>query len=92
MTATGSIADGDVKRSLNRALPALRACAKVARAPATVSVHFTVGDNRRAANVEAAGGTPAVADCVAAAIRAVRTETAPDTGGASVSVSVEITR
>jgi len=73
-------------------MPALRKCAAVAQAPATVSVTFTVGDNRRAANVEAAGATPAVADCVAAAIRTVRTETAPDTGGASVSLSVEITR
>lgn len=83
VSATGSLGDGDVKRALARALPALRKCA---RSAGVISVRFKVGDNRRAEDVEV---SPA-AECVASAIRTVRTEAAPDTGGATVSVTIEI--
>lgn len=81
----GSLPAADVRRAIERLLPAIDRCAQpVAQ---TVAVQLTIGESRRAEDVHGSGGT--AAGCVSSALGAVRTESAPDVGEVEVVVHVK---
>jgi hypothetical protein len=81
----GSLPAADVRRAIDRMLPAIEHCKPAAAQ--NVVVDLTIGENRRAENVHASGGT--AASCVSTALAAVRTESAPDVGEVEVTVHVK---
>ena len=81
----GSLPAADVQRAVARALPAIEHCAP--SAAQNVIAQLTIGENRRAEDVRASGGT--AASCVSSALASVRTESAPDVGEVEVTVHVK---
>jgi len=81
----GSLPAADVRRAIDRALPAIEHCSP--RAAQNVTAQLTIGESRRAEGVRASGGTAAT--CVGTALAAVRTESAPDVGEVEVTVHVK---
>ena len=81
----GSLSEATVHRALERITPAIRQCASAS--PQTIQVHFSIGESRRATNVQASGAAP-TSGCVAAAFGGMRSETAPDVGDADVDVQI----
>jgi hypothetical protein len=81
----GSLPAADVRRAVDRALPAIEHCAPAAAQ--NVVAELTIGESRRAEGVHASGGTAAT--CVGVALAAVRTESAPDVGEVEVTVHVK---
>ena len=73
-----------VQRAVERALPAMHACAGTQ--PQVIEVHFSIGESRKAAGTRANGGSAAA--CVIAALSNIRTEVAPDVGDAMVSLKL----
>jgi hypothetical protein len=65
-------------------LPAIQRC--IPPAAQSITARLTIGESRRAEAVHASGGT--AAECVTAALSAVRTESAPDVGEVEVVVHV----
>ena len=80
----GSLSEATVHRALERITPAIRQCAPAS--PQTIQVHFSIGESRRATNVQASGAP--TSGCVAAAFGGMRSETAPDVGDADVDVQI----
>ena len=76
----GALSQAQVRRAIERVMPALRACAPTT--PQMVQAHFTIDESRRAQQVSGS------ASCVVAALAGVRTETAPDVGDATVDVKI----
>ncbi|MEO8551396.1 MAG: protein kinase [Kofleriaceae bacterium] len=82
----GSLTDGDVRRGVERVMPALRTCYQTtartsARSPAaTVLVGLAIDDARHATNIRATGEWAQLATCVRGALDQVRTQSAPDVG------------
>lgn len=81
----GSLPAADVRRAIDRALPAIEHC--IPASAQNVVAQLTIGESRRAEGVRASGGTAAA--CVSAALGAVRTESAPDVGEVEVTVHVK---
>jgi len=81
----GSLPAADVQRAVARALPAIEHCSPAAAQ--NVVAQLTIGENRRAEDVHASGGT--AASCVSSALAGVRTESAPDVGEVEVTVHVK---
>ncbi|HET9990210.1 MAG TPA: hypothetical protein VFQ65_16885, partial [Kofleriaceae bacterium] len=81
----GSLSEATVRRAVERIAPAIRQCAP--NAPQNIQVHFTIGEARRATNVQASGTAPTSA-CVVSAFGAMRSETAPDVGDVDVDVQI----
>jgi hypothetical protein len=82
----GALSPAVVRRAVDRAAGAIRACTPPPT-PQTVDVRFSIGESRRPQDVRAVGASPA-ASCVATALSALRTESAPDVGDASVVVRI----
>lgn len=81
----GSLPAADVRRAVERALPAIEHCSPAAAQ--NVVAQLTIGEDRRAEGVRASGGT--AASCVSSALSSVRTESAPDVGEVEVTVHVK---
>jgi hypothetical protein len=81
----GSLPAADVRRAVDRALPAIEHCSPAAAQ--NVVAELTIGENRRAEGVRASGGS--AANCVSSALASVRTESAPDVGEVEVTVHVK---
>ena len=81
----GSLPAADVRRAVDRTLPAIEHCSP--RAAQSVTAQLTIGESRRAEGVHASGGT--AASCVGVALASVRTESAPDVGEVEVTVHVK---
>jgi serine/threonine-protein kinase len=81
----GSLPAADVRRAVDRALPAIEHC--IPKVAQNVVAQLTIGEGRRAEGVHASGGTAAA--CVSAALGGVRTESAPDVGEVEVVVHVK---
>ena len=81
----GSLPAADVRRAVDRALPAIEHCSPAAAQ--NVVAELTIGENRRAEGVHASGGS--AANCVSSALSSVRTESAPDVGEVEVTVHVK---
>jgi serine/threonine-protein kinase len=81
LDVSGSLSAAVIQRAIDRIAPAIAACH--ATAEHTATIRFTIGESRRAETI-AAPQEP----CLAAAFAALRTETAPDVGDASVTVKV----
>ena len=90
LTVDGALPSATVRRALDRVMPAVRACR--GDKPGVVNVKFSIGEARRATGTSASGISPGVAGCVAAAIGALRTESAPDVGDVQVRVVVGFER
>jgi serine/threonine protein kinase len=90
LAVDGSLSSATVRRALDRVLPALRSCRT--DVAGVVDVKFSIGESRRATRTNANGISAGVAGCVASAIGAVRTETAPDVGDVQVRVRVAFAR
>jgi hypothetical protein len=80
----GSLSEGDVERAVRRTMSAIARC--VPKQPERIIAQLKIGESRRAESVGASGGT--ASSCVAAALGAVRTETAPDVGDVTVIVQI----
>lgn len=98
LAVTGSLTSGTVKRALDRALPAVAACygdaaRRAARSPLVeVGVRLTIDENRAARSIRVtAPALPGVTTCVADALTAVRTDTAPDVGTVGVTFAIRLT-
>jgi serine/threonine-protein kinase len=78
----GSLTSAVVRRALDRIEPALRTCVAASGSHATAT--FAIDDARRASGVRTRGAASA---CLARALANVRTEVAPDTGDADVTLS-----
>ena len=81
----GSLPAADVRRAVDRALPAIEHCSPAAAQ--NVVAQLTIGESRRAEDVRASGGS--AANCVSSALASVRTESAPDVGEVEVTVHVK---
>jgi serine/threonine-protein kinase len=94
LRVSGALTDADVRRALARIEPTLRSCYQAAaradhKSPrATLAISFSIGNTRRASEVQAVGVWSPLARCVGAAIGQLRTETAPDVGDASVTLNL----
>ena len=82
----GSLPVAEIRRAVDRVVPALERCAP--DQPQSLVVELSVGEARKAENVRASGGAAATDSCVAAAFSSIRTESAPDVGDATVTVKV----
>jgi serine/threonine protein kinase len=80
----GSLSEADVERAIRRTMPAIERCTP--KQPERITAQLKIGEARRAENVEASGGSSSA--CVAAALGAVRTQSAPDVGDVTVIVQV----
>ena len=89
LAVDGALSSAMVRRALDRVLPAIRSCRTAVAG--VVDVRFSIGESRRATYINATG-ISTVAGCVASAIGAVRTETAPDVGDVEVRVRVAFAR
>ncbi|MEJ7601383.1 MAG: protein kinase [Kofleriaceae bacterium] len=94
----GSLTDADVRRAIERGLPAMRACYQrtardAKKSPAaTARITLAFDDSRRATNVAAvAPSFPALASCVRAAAEELRVQIAPDVGTVDVVVDLAFT-
>jgi serine/threonine-protein kinase len=81
----GALAVAEVQRAVDRVAAGLDRCAP--DQPQDVVVELSIGEARRAEHVHASGAA-ATASCVAGVLSAIRTESAPDVGDASVTVKV----
>lgn len=81
----GSLANDDVRRAVDRLLPAVAACYTRGAPASTVRVTLSIDESRRASNVHASGP---MGTCTAAALDALRVTSAPDVGGVSVTVEL----
>ncbi len=95
LVVRGSLADADVRRAIERLLPAVQDCYRqtaraASRSPAaTVHLTLAVDNTRRASAIQAASTNwPQLAACVGTAARALRTQSAPDVGDAAVVVDL----
>jgi serine/threonine-protein kinase len=94
LEVNGSLSSAVVRRSLERALPALRACygaaARAARATPAVDVPlgYEIDENGVATHVTAGGRFGSLAPCAAAAAGQIRTREVPDIGTVKVVVVV----
>ncbi|MDB4961270.1 MAG: serine/threonine protein kinase [Myxococcales bacterium] len=86
LAVQGPLANAEVRRAVDRALPAVRACRS--DAPGVITVTFTIGESGQATGLRASGLSPAVARCVSSALSTVRTATAPDVGEVTVVMRV----
>jgi serine/threonine-protein kinase len=96
LAVEGSLSDLAVRRGIDRAVPALRACFVHAAAPgatqkASVRAHFEIDETRRAVAIGAESALAGLAPCVEGALRDVRTEAAPDIGNEKVSLTISFT-
>jgi hypothetical protein len=96
LTVEGSLSDLAVRRGIDRAVPALRACFVRAAAPgatqkATVHASFEIDETRHAVAIGAESALAGLAPCVEGALRDVRTEAAPDIGNEKVSLTITFT-
>ena len=82
----GALPAAEVQRAVQRTLATLDRC-NPTEAQSLV-VHFRIGESRRAEDVRAIGGVATTNGCVAAALRALRVESAPDVGDVEVTVRV----
>jgi serine/threonine-protein kinase len=83
---TGSLPRGEVARAVERRWGAIARC--LPPSPQTVIARFTIGETRRAQDVQTTGPTPATNACLTAALAEVRTEEAPDVGDVQVTVRI----
>ena len=84
VTVTGSLPEADVERAVRRTMSSIERC--MPKQAEHIVAHLKIGESRRAQAVEASGGTASA--CVAAALGAMRTESAPDVGDVTVIVQV----
>ncbi|MDB4954248.1 MAG: serine/threonine protein kinase [Myxococcales bacterium] len=80
----GSLPEADVERAVRRTMSSIERC--MPKQPEHITARLTIGESRRAQGVGASGGS--ASGCVAAALAAVRTESAPDVGDVTVVVHV----
>jgi hypothetical protein len=94
LEVNGSLSSAVVRRSLERALPALRACygaaARAARATPAIDVPlgYEIDENGAATHVTAGGRFGSLAPCAAAVAGQIRTREVPDIGTVKVVVVV----
>jgi uncharacterized membrane-anchored protein len=87
----GSLPDDDVRRAIERILPAMRTCyqtsARAANRSPAATVHLTlaIDDSRRATGVHAeSAGWTALAACTSSAFDSLRVQNSPDVGDVAV--------
>jgi serine/threonine-protein kinase len=92
----GSLSDAVIKRAVERVSGALRSCYVAAAkksssaAAASVRVSFVVDDTRKASSITAGKSKLAgLSTCVAAAMRDIRTQTAPDVGTVDAALTID---
>lgn len=85
LSVRGALANDDVRRAVDRLLPAIAQCYVRGAAASTVRVTLAIDESRRASNVRASG---AMGSCTAAALDALRVTTAPDTGDVSIALEL----
>jgi serine/threonine-protein kinase len=94
LSVDGSLSDLQVRRAIDRAEPALRACYLAAHPTArtaTAHAHFEIDESRRAIAISADSALTGLGACAAAALHAVRTESPPDVGNEKVTVTFTFT-
>ena len=91
----GSLSSRIVRRAVERALPDMRNCYKVASRQAKknkgggVPVSLQINELGRAANIKVSSfALPGLSQCIGKSLRSVRTRIAPDVGTVRVSLSV----
>jgi hypothetical protein len=94
----GSLPSSIVRRTVERALPALRECYHAAastqrKTPTlTLSLSFEIDESRATTNVSVRGGTfGSLGSCAKSALTRLQTQQAPDVGTVQVSVAVRFT-
>jgi serine/threonine-protein kinase len=98
LDVNGPLPNSVVRRAVDRAMPAVRACYRAAAAaqkktPALkMAVTFEIDENSAATNVSANGGAfGSLSSCVRSAIGQITTQQAPDVGTAQVAVTIQFT-
>jgi len=96
LDVNGPLPNSVVRRSVERALPALRTCyrtaakAKGSTPPATVTLSFEVDESSAATNVSGSGAKDmgTLLGCAKGAIGRLQTQQAPDVGTVNVAVTI----
>jgi serine/threonine-protein kinase len=95
LEVNGALPSSVVRRTVERTLPALRACYRAAAKAGkstpqvTVSLRFEIDENSSATRVSASGASfGSLASCVRSAVTGVRTQQAPDVGTVHVVVAI----
>ena len=91
----GALPNAEVRRAVERVLPATKTCyARAAKSAAkspvtTASITLAIDESRRASDVNARTPVlPSLGVCIASALDAMRVQTVPDTGDVAVSLEL----